>query len=51
MITCTIGRCRAEKKEHTDKKESLYAYFDLLNYLGGIVNIPEVGADEDIFVT
>jgi hypothetical protein len=30
MITCTIGRRRAEKKEHTDKKESLYAYLDLL---------------------
>ena len=32
IITCAIGRRRAEKKEHTDKKESLYAYLDLLTW-------------------
>ncbi len=32
IMTCDIGRRRAEKKEPTDKKESLYAYLDLLTW-------------------
>jgi hypothetical protein len=32
ITTRDIGRRRAEKKEHTDKKESLYAYLDLLTW-------------------
>jgi hypothetical protein len=32
IITCVMGRWRAEKKEHTDKNESLYAYLVLLSW-------------------